>query len=360
LARKGANSPTRGRKLRSTGTKARAHIGRADEPRAELEKKLDARTRELAEARTQLAEARGHLSEALERQTATSEVLQVISSSPGELRPVFDAMLANASTLCAAAYGVLWLREGDAFRIQALHGALPAQQWHTGALYRPAPDVPLGRITRTQEAIHIADMRELLGYQRGDSLSVAAVDVAGQRTLLLVPMVKDSETIGAISIYRTEVSPFSEKQIALLTNFANQAVIAIENTRLLNELRQRTNDLTEALEQQTATSEVLRVISSSPGELKPVFDAMLANATRLCEAKFGILNLRDGEVFQNVALYNVPPAYLETILSRLSCLKRRTAAQRHRRYCRGSAAIGRAGEKGRPTRHPISGRRNDR
>src|SRR5204863_937123 len=136
------------------------------------------------------------------------------------------------------------------------------------------------------------------GYVERDPRFVALVETAGARTHLLVPMLKDGELIGAIAIFRQEVRPFTSKQIELVKNFAAQAVIAVENTRLLNELRQRTGDLSEALEQQTATSDVLSVISSSPGELPPVFETMLANATRICEAKFGILHRCEGSVFQ--------------------------------------------------------------
>jgi GAF domain-containing protein len=231
------------------------------------------------------------LAESLEQQTATADVLRVISSSPGELEAVFAAMLANAARLCTASYGVMWLREGDAFRSAALHGPLPAayiERWRSGTLVHPGPDNPLMQVVRTRRPVQVPDMRESRAYLDGEPLPVAAVEVAGIRTLLSVPMFKDEEVVGSITIYRKEVRPFSEKQIALVQNFAAQAIIAIENARLLNELR-------ESLEQQTATSEVLKVISSSPGELEPVFQAMLENATRICEAKFGTLFLREGD-----------------------------------------------------------------
>ena len=167
--------------------------------------------------------------------------------------------------------------------------------------------------------VHVADCAEEPTYKQGDPVAVALVEVAGARTLLAVPMVKDKARIGTLAIYRQEVRPFSEKQIELVKNFAAQAVIAIENARLLNELRQRTTDLTErtadlseALEQQTATSEVLQVISSSPGELDPVFTAMLANATRICEAQFGNFMLREGRTFRAVAWHG-EPTYVENL-----------------------------------------------
>jgi GAF domain-containing protein len=253
------------------------------------------------------------LTESLEQQTATSEVLRVISSSPGELEPVFNAMLENAVRLCAAKFGNLFLYDGAAFRTGALYGAPPAyaQARRQAVVVRDLhPDVPLVRLTRIKEIIHVADSRLEKSYIERDPRFMELVDVAGARTALTVPMLKETELVGAFVIYRQEVRPFTDKQIELVKNFAAQAVIAIENARLLSELRQRTDDLTESLEQQTATSEVLKVISSSQGELQPVFDAILANATQICEAKFGNLTLYDGEVFRRVALYNAPAAWV--------------------------------------------------
>ena len=164
---------------------------------------------------------------------------------------------------------------------------------------------------KTGRTVHLADLAETRSYIERDPRMVDAVEVGGIRTVVGVPLLKDNELIGLIGIYRQEVRPFAERQIALLTNFAAQAVIAIENARLLNELRQRTDDLSEALEQQTATSEVLQVISSSSGDLKPVFHAILANAVRICEANFGTLLLYDGSEFRLVAAHNPPPAFAE-------------------------------------------------
>ena len=254
------------------------------------------------------------LSESLEQQTATCEVLKVISSSPGDLQPVFDAMLAKATKLCEASYGVLWLWDGSDVRAAALHGALPEaylERLRGGAAFRARPDRPGTRAMTERRPIQVADLREETAYLARDPLAVTAADDAGIRTLVSVPMYKDDQTVGNITIYRREVRPFSEKQVDLLANFAAQAVIAIENTRLLNELRQRTDDLSESLEQQTATSEVLKVISSSPGELQPVFESMLANATHLCGAKFASLRLSEGDGFRTVSLYNAPAALVE-------------------------------------------------
>jgi GAF domain-containing protein len=254
--------------------------------------------------------------EALEQQIATSEVLKVISNSPGELEPVFKAMLENATRICEAKFGTMWLREGDAFGAVALHNAPSAyeERRRRNRLFRPVdlhPKSPFRRLLETRQVIHIADLRVDEGYLAGAPTTIDIVDAAGARTGLLVPMLKGNELVGGIIIYRQEVRPFTEKQIDLVKNFAAQAVIAIENARLLNDLRHRTNDLVESLEQQTATSQVLSIISSSPAELEPVFQAILANATRLCDAKFGTLGLYDGEAFRSAALYNVPPEYAE-------------------------------------------------
>ena len=215
------------------------------------------------------------LRQSLEQQTATADVLKVISSSPGELEPVFQAMLENATRICAAKFGTLYRCDGGMYHIAAEIGA-PAEYSEVRRQrgpFAPRPGGLLDQVTRTKQTTHTAD------DAAHDSMHAR---LGGARSRVLVPMLKDDVLVGAISIYRQEVRPFADKQIELLENFAAQAVIAIENTRLLNELR-------ESLEQQTGTSEVLRVISSSPGELEPVFQAMLENAVRICEANFGTL-----------------------------------------------------------------------
>ena len=254
------------------------------------------------------------LRESLQQQTATADVLKVISSSTGELQPVFKTMLAKAVERCEASFGAMWLVDGEGYRTAAMHGDLPqtyVEQWRSGTLHLPKTDIPMVRAIRSRKTVHTPDMRKEKAYLEGDPLAVSAADIGGIRTLVTVPMLKEGEAVGVITIYRREVLPFNQKQIELVENFAAQAVIAIENTRLLNELRQRTDDLTESLEQQTATSEVLQVISRSAGELQPVFDTMLENAVRICGAKFGNLLLVEGEAYRHVALYGAPQAFLE-------------------------------------------------
>ena len=249
------------------------------------------------------------LNEALEQQTATSEVLKVISSSPGELKPVFDALLANAVRICDAKFGALFLMEGDAFRYVALHGAPPAfaETRRREPITRAKPGTTIGRVAATKKPAQTADIRAEPAYT-SDPERIPILELAGARTILGVPMLKESQLVGIIVIYRQEVRPFTDKQIDLLSNFAAQAVIAIENTRLLNELR-------ESLQQQTATADVLKVISSSPGELNAVFEAMLENAVRICGATFGNLWLREGDGFRVGATHGAPTAYVDYLRS---------------------------------------------
>jgi len=258
------------------------------------------------------------LKEALQQQTATSEVLKVISGSPGDLEPVFAAMLENAVRICDAKFGNIFRWDGGVFHLIATHNTPPAfAEVRRRLPLRTAPENLIGRMVTTKMVVHVADLAAEQAYidQRSPQY-VAAVELGGVRTFLAVPMLKENELVGAFILYREEVRPFTDKQIALVTSFAAQAVIAIENARLLNELRQRTTDLTEALEQQRATSDLLQVISGSPGNLEPVFQAMLENAVTICGANFGNMFLYENDAFRTVALYNAPEAYAKARMGR--------------------------------------------
>jgi len=250
----------------------------------------------IADLQRELAQARAERDEALAQQTATAEVLQVINSSPGDLAPVFEAMLEKALALCGAPYGVLVTFDGESFHTVAGCGHPEFDAWvRQREPHRPGPGSTLERFIGGEDIVHIPDIADNEAYRAGNPRRRAMVDVVGARTLIGIALRKDDVLLGALQVYRREVRAFSDKQIALLQNFAAQAVIAMENARLITETK-------EALDQQTATAEVLGVINSSPGDLTPVFEAMLGKALRLCGASFGNLLRYDGELFDVAAV----------------------------------------------------------
>jgi signal transduction histidine kinase len=267
---------------------------------------------------TKVARLTRELQEALAQQTATSDVLRVISSSPGDLQPVFDSMLANAANLCAAAYGAMWLCEGDGFRAAAIYGNLPAaftELRRSGTVFRPRPAVsPLARAAATRRPVQIDDFRLDQSYIDREPLPVATVEIAGVRTLLSVPMLKNDQVIGAIAIFRKEVRQFTDRQIALVQNFASQAVIAIENTRLLNELRERTGELAQSVEELRALGEVSQAVNSTLN-LETVLSTIVAKAVQLSGTDAGAIYDYDqtGKEFHLRATYAMAPELIDAL-----------------------------------------------
>ena len=252
--------------------------------------------------------------EALEQQTATSEILRVIASSPTDIQPVLDAMAESASLLCAAADASIFRLDGDVLRVVAHHGPIPHPLGHVVPALRGTVN---GRAVLDRQAIQVADLPEAEEFPEGRAFG----SNLGFRTVLSVPLLREGVAIGTIALRRTEVRLFTDKQIALLQTFADQAVIAIENVRLFTELEEKNRALTtthaqmsESLEQQTATSEILRVISRSPTDVQPVFDAIVRSAVRLCDGLHGVVDRFDGELIHFAAQYNYTPEALQMTL----------------------------------------------
>src|SRR5260221_5914530 len=295
LARKGAKSRTRISGLRSKTTKAKTPVDRLRAANADLNN----------------ADLKKRLTEALEQQTATAEILGIISSSPTDVQPVFDTIVRNFVSLCGSTFGAIYTFDGELVHFASAYGFSPDQIAGLKAKYPVHVNdrsVLSSRAILAKTSVHIQDVMLDPYYDRQHAA------LSDSRRLLAVPMLREGIPLGAIVAAWAEAGATPKQHEDLLKVFAAQAVIAIENTRLLEELRQRTDDLSESLEQQTATAEVLRVISGSPGELEPVFNAMLANALRICEAKFGMLQrYRDGAFVVEV-MVGAPPALVEALL----------------------------------------------
>ena len=259
----------------------------------DLQKQLDQRTRELAEARKQLAETQ-------DQQTATSEVLKTISRSTFDLQRVLQTLLENAAHICGAKHGIIFRYDGESCRAAAAYNAPPGtlELWQRHPL-RAGRSTTVGRALLERRPVQIPDVQADPEYDFPE-----AQKLSGFRTVMVVPLLRDGLPLGAVGLWKTEVAPFTDKQIELVTNFAAQAVIAIENTRLLNELR-------ESLQQQTATAEVLKTISRTVFDLRRVLETLLENAVRLSGAKHGMIFRYDGECCRAAADYNNPPGLLE-------------------------------------------------
>ena len=298
------------RRSKSSGEPAKARRPKAAKLKRTAAPKVASRSR--AAAQDEVALLARELNEAREQQTATAGVLRMISGAPSDSQSILETIVRMAGELCASEYSMLFrLQDGQYHVACSNNAAAEYVEFFSRNPISVDGSSLVGRTALARRAVHIEDCLADPDYKQSE-----AARLGRHRTMLGVPLLHDGVAIGVIGLLRTAVKPFTEKQIALVTAFADQAVIAIENARLLNELRQRTTDLTErtvdlteALEQQTATSEVLQIISSSPGDLEPVFAAMLKNATRICVAKFGVLWLCEGKGFRCVALHDVPKAF---------------------------------------------------
>ena len=285
----------RGKTVRKPPTARKAPTTRTRAP-----KEIDLK-KENTTLRRELAEALEREKATQRQQAATADVLKIISRSTFDLQKVLDTLTESACRLCDAFDAVLFMREGESLSFAAHYGPIPIDvtKWPLTRAWTN------GRAVIDRKSIHVHDLQaEKEEFPDG----YAMAQRMGHRTSLTVPLLRGEEAIGSLTIRRSEVRPFTPRQIELAETFADQAVIAIENVRLFDQVKARTRDLAESLEQQTATSEVLQVISASPGELEPVFQKMLENATRVCGAKFGTMALYDGDSFLTVALYNVPDA----------------------------------------------------
>jgi len=286
----------RGKTVRKPPTARKAPTTRTRAP-----KEIDLK-KENATLRRELAEALEREKATQRQQAATADVLKIISRSTFDLQKVLDTLTESACRLCDAFDAVLFMREGESLSFAAHYGPIPIDvtKWPLTRAWTN------GRAVIDRKSIHVHDLQaEKEEFPDG----YAMAQRMGHRTSLTVPLLRGEEAIGSLTIRRSEVRPFTPRQIELAETFADQAVIAIENVRLFDEVQARTRDLAESLQQQTATSEVLQTISASPGELEPVFQKMLENATRICGANFGTMALYDGDSFLTVALYNVPDAY---------------------------------------------------
>ncbi len=266
----------------------------------------------IADLRRQLEEREAERDEALLRLTATTEVLGIISASPGDLAPVFTAMLERALRLCDAAFGALGRWQGEGFEFVATRGSPGLDFLTANALSPPGSRTGYARMARADGFVQVADISTSSFYISGDPMVRAVVDIGGARTTLTVPLANSDQVLGLLILHRKEVRPFSDRQIALVKNFAAQAVIAMENARLLGELRERTDDLTESLEYQTAISDVLKVISRSTFDLLPVLQTVLETAMRLCGNEKGLI-FRVGEdgLYRLAVWSGIPPVQIE-------------------------------------------------